>query len=177
MKKLSRSTLGSFVAVDVETTGLYPLRGDRIIEIGAIKVMNSVLADVFHSLIGCERRISKCARLVHGISNEMLIQKPDPYTAFGAFRSFVGYSVLVAHNAIFDKSFLRKEYRRLGWVFPNKLICSLELAKKTISGLPDYRLATVARHLLGEQLSERSTHRALDDARLTARVMLELSRR
>jgi len=84
---------------------------------------------------------------------------------------------LVAHNAKFDVKFLRYELSRLGRRLSNRSICTLKLSKKRFPELPNHTLGTVARHVLGEVPPDLQRHRALDDARLTARVWLAMARK
>ncbi len=162
-----------FVAFDVETTGLSASRGDRIIEIGAVALEGGKIIDEFHSLINVRKRISMQAQYIHGITGEMLKGRPGPDRIFPEFRAFAGKSTLIAHNAGFDLSFLRHEYGRIGLGFHNKHICTLELSRRSIPRLRNHRLETVYRHLFGK--SKKQLHRALDDARMVAKIWLELT--
>ena len=164
----------SFVAFDVETTGLSPMLRHRIIEIGAVKLEDGTITTSFHSLIACDRPISKGAQRVHGITDDMLNGQPPPEQVFKDFREFIGKSMLAAHNARFDRSFLRNEFSRLGWGLPNRMQCTLKLSRRRLPELPNHRLETVAKHLLGDLPLEMMHHRALNDAHLTARVWLAL---
>ena len=162
------------VVFDVETTGLSPMRGHRIIEIGAVRLEKGTITTSFHSLIACGRPISKGAQRVHGITGDMLSGRPPPEGVFVDFRAFIGKSVLVAHNTRFDRSFLRNEFGRLGWGLPNRMMCTLKRSRRRLPELPNFRLETVARYLLGDLPKDIRLHRALDDARLVARVWLTL---
>jgi DNA polymerase-3 subunit epsilon len=163
-----------FIACDVETTGLSPSRGHRVIEIGAVRVKNGTPVKEFHSLIACGRGITKGARQIHGISEAMLQGQPEPQTVFAAFRTFIGQTPLAAHNAAFDLDFLRSEFSRLGWSLTNPTLCTLQASRRRLPWLPNYRLETVARHLLGDLPADTWLHRALGDARLVAKVWLKL---
>jgi DNA polymerase III epsilon subunit len=163
-----------YIAIDVETTGMSPMRGHRIIEVGAVKIGQNTLGPEFHSLIDCGRRITKGAQKVHGISNSMLHGQPKPENVFQKFRSFVGSADLVAHNAQFDRSFLVAEYGRLGWRLPNQFICTLRLSQRNLPRLSNYKLITIARYLLGNRAKNAQTHRALNDARLAAGIWLKI---
>ncbi len=162
------------VALDVETTGLSPQRGHRVIEIGAVRVVNGELTEEFHSLIDCGVSISMSAQRIHGITPAMLRGQPPPAVAFGAFRNFIGHALLVAHNAPFEISFLQHEFGRLGWPLSNRFRCTLRTSRRRLHMLPDYRLETVARHLFGPMPAGIRRHRAIDDARLVARVWVAL---
>lgn len=170
----SRFHIGTSVVVDVETTGLSPLAGHRIIEIGAISLKEGRLIDEFESLVDCGRTISKSAQRINGITDMMLRNQPKPKFVFNGFRNFIGDSTLIAHNANFDRLFIRHEFERLGWQFLNHTICTLDLSRRMIPSLPNHRLETVARYLFGTLLDTAPRHRALADARLTARVFVAL---
>ena len=166
-----------YVVFDVETTGLYPQRGDRVIEIGAVVLDKGCVAQQFHSFMNPGRPIPKSVQKLHGITNDMLAGEPAPEAVVPLFHQFIGRTCLVAHNAKFDMSFLRHEFGRQGLSLVNKCRCTFRTAKRLFPRLPDYRLETVCRHLFGDALNGMKRHRALDDARLTARVWLELQQR
>jgi DNA polymerase-3 subunit epsilon len=162
-----------WVAIDVETTGLSPLKGDRVIEIGAVAFSNEGIASEFSSLVCTERKISPRALAIHGITSGMLLGQPRPEEVFPSFLRFAGASTLVAHNAPFDLSFIRHELARLGLGLKNRHVCTLKKSRGLLPRLPDYQLETVARHLLGAR-SVGGLHRALNDARLVARIWIEM---
>lgn len=164
-----------YIVVDVETTGMSPGRGDRVIEIGAVAVEEGRLAAGFSSLIRTGHPIHRDAQKVHGISDTMLRDAPGPGDVWPEFARFIGSSALVAHNARFDLLFLRHELSRLGLGLPNSHHCTLSLSRRCLPYLPNHRLETVARHLLGDIPHDCRLHRALDDARLAALVWLELT--
>lgn len=163
-----------FVVIDVETTGLSPWRGHRVIEIGAVAVEAGKIADEFHRLICTGRRVPRSAMRVHGLSDAQLQGEPSPEDVYPELRRFLAGSPLVAHNIRFDMGFLRCEFARLGIGLPNRGYCTLRLCRRRLPRLPDYRLETVARHLFGELDPGVCLHRALADARLTARVWMAL---
>jgi DNA polymerase III epsilon subunit family exonuclease len=163
-----------YVVFDVETTGLRLWRNDRIIEIGAVAVIGEDMVEEFCTLIDSDKPVTKAAQKVHGITREMLVGQPRAEEALTAFRQFVANSTLVAHNADFDIGFLGYEYSRIGQGLRNRHICTLKLNRKLYPQLPDYRLETVAKHILGIEIDEGRQHRALDDARLTARVWIKM---
>lgn len=162
------------VIFDVETTGLSASRGDRIIEIGALAVENEYIVGEFHTLIDVVKQIPCAVRRIHGITNDMLIGKPRPEEVFPQFRDFIKNSILVAHNAQFDVRFLRYEFGRQGYGLDNRYLCTLEMCRKRFPRLPDHKLETVCRHLFGQHVEEVRMHRALEDARMVARVWLEM---
>jgi len=162
------------VVVDVETTGFSVQRGGRVIEIGAVAIEAGRIVAELGTLIDTGAEISYGAYRVHGISAAMLAGKPAPADVWSSFREFVGDAELVAHNSPFDSAFVRHELALLGQRLPNQWGCTVRLARRRLPHLPNHRLETVARHLLGEIPADCRLHRALDDARLTARVWLEL---
>lgn len=162
------------VIVDVETTGLSTANGGRVIEIGAVVVEGSAIVAELGTLINTRTPIHYGAQRVHGISSEMLRGKPEPREVWPQFLEFVADSPLVAHNSAFDSGFIRKELSLLGLLLPNSWHCTVRLARTRLPHLPNHKLETVARHLLGEIPADCRLHRALDDARITARVWMEL---
>lgn len=162
--------LKGVVIFDLETTGLHPERGDRVIEIGAIKWTQGSRRETFHSLIQTDRHIAKAARSIHGIHPGMLENMPSAKDVFRSFSSFIGQSLLIAHNARFDIGFLRREFCRIGLGLSNPYGCTLRMSRKLCTGLPDYSLVSVYRRLCGEAPREIQPHRALHDAYLTARI-------
>jgi DNA polymerase-3 subunit epsilon len=172
---MSQKAGDSFVAIDVETTGLSFFAGDRIIEIGAVLVEEGRIVSEFDQLIHTLRPISHSAQRVHGIGNRMLQGKPAPEEVIPRFCQWAGSQPVIAHNARFDLGFIRQECSRLGLHFPNRFSCTLTLARRRLPGLPNHRLETVARHLLGELPAEITLHRALADACLVAQIWLAMT--
>jgi DNA polymerase-3 subunit epsilon len=177
MSRQARQRKRRCVVVDVETTGLSPLRGERIIEIGAVTVDGSGIVDEFHSLIDPGTRIALQASHVHGITSDMLAGKPKPEEVLPGFHRFIRDCALVAHNASFDVSFLRYEFSRLGLGFNNPCHCTLTMSRQRFPNLRDHKLETVYRHLFGPPPDGVRLHRALDDARMVARVWMEMMKR
>lgn len=162
------------VMFDIETTGLFPQRGDRIIEIGAISLEDNKILETFHTYINPERPIANSAQKIHGINKDMLAGQPTPESALRVFNSFVSGNILISHNAKFDVRFLRYEFSRLGLNLTNKYLCTLVMSRNFFPDLPDHRLETVYRHVAGCSTGEIKIHRALDDARLVAEIWMKL---
>jgi DNA polymerase III epsilon subunit len=164
-----------FIVFDLETTGLSPQRGDRVIEIGAIAVENWRLTEEFHRLIHTEKTIHRSAQRVHGYSNNMLSSQPDAAQVFPEFHRFIAESPLVAHNAAFDLRFLRSEFNRMNLVLTNRHYCTLKLCRRLYPQLPNHKLETVTQFLFGPAtVKKQRLHRALGDSRLTAMVWLKM---
>jgi len=167
----------TFVAVDIETTGLSYKTGERIVELAGVAVDSGMTMAEFKSLIKVEKRISTSAFKVHGITDAMLSDAPGPAEVITAFRKFACTRPLVAHNAAFDMAFLRYEYARLGLGFSHKYFCSLRLGRRLLPQLPSYSLEALYLHLFDALPEGATLHRALDDARLVAGVWRELIKR
>ncbi len=165
-----------YTVFDVETTGLYPRRGDRIIEIGAVSIRDGIVNGEFHSIVHVEKKITKGAKQVHGITDDMLVDGPRPEIVYPRFKTFINESVLIAHNARFDMGFLRAEFHRLGLGLASRHICTLEMSRRRYPELGDYTLQTVYRYLFGLVLEGTQRHRALDDARMAAGIWIEITR-
>ncbi len=161
-----------YVALDVETTGFSPKNGDRVIEIGAVAIENQSIVAEFSSLIDVNKMIPWRVQQVHGITNEMLSGEPKPDVVLPDFYEFIAGSVLVAHNAVFDIRFLKHEFALLGISLNNRSLCTLKMSRKLYPHLPNHKLDTVSRYLLGESANQMQRHRALDDAKLTAMIWL-----
>ena len=103
------------IVLDTETTGLDPLRGDRIVEIGCVELVNHVASGkIFQSYINPERDMPEGAFRIHGLSTQFLADKPVFAAVADDFLSFVAEDMLVIHNAVFDLGFLNAELEKLG---------------------------------------------------------------
>lgn len=176
ISKDSMNAAARVIAIDVETTGLLPRRGDRVIEVGAVALQGGIIVEEFHSLINAGARITFAAQRIHGITSDMLACQPAPDEVFPKLLEFIGLSILIAHNAPFDMQFLRAELSRLGRSLSGKHICTLALSRRRFPDLPDHSLEAVYRHLCGRMPEQARRHRALDDARMAARIWLEMTR-
>jgi len=163
-----------YVAVDLETTGLSPRAGHRVIEIGAVALEEGRVVGEFATLIDAGVSVPYAVQAIHGITDEMLAGQPRPEEALPLFAAFIRESTLVAHNAPFDLRFLSHEFARLGLGLPHPHRCTLALSRRRLPRLPDHSLETVYRHLFPEAELLRQSHRALDDARMAARIWLKL---
>lgn len=161
-------------AIDVETSGLSQYGSDRVIEYAAVKIYNGEIVSEFSTLIYAPCPIHHEAKRVHGITREMLHDKPKPDDAWLLFLEVVGKAPLIAHNAKFDMGFIRHELARMGKRLSNKSICTLRLARKRYPRLTSHKLESVARHVLGEIPADCRLHSALGDARLVARIWMAM---
>jgi DNA polymerase-3 subunit epsilon len=163
------------IVLDTETTGLDPLRGDRLVEIGCIELLNSIPSgQTFHRYLNPQRDIPAEAFAVHGLSAEFLADKPFFADVVDDLLAFIGDAPLVIHNASFDVGFLNAELDRCGKVAiaRDRLIDTLMLARRKFVGVRNSLDDLCAR--FGIDNSKRTTHGALLDAQLLAEVYLEL---
>lgn len=162
------------IVLDTETTGLSVRNNGRVIEIGAVAVENGQITAELATLINSGTPISYGAYRVHGISEQMLAGRPTPQEVWPWFLEFAGNSPLVAHNAAFDRTFINHELHLLGMSLANPWHCTVRLSRRKLPRLMNHKLETVYRHLFGGLPEEMQRHRALDDARMAARVWMEL---
>jgi DNA polymerase-3 subunit epsilon len=164
------------IVFDTETTGIMPGDGHRIVEIGAIELVNRVpTGRHFHSYLDPCRPMPKDAEAVHGLSSAFLTGQPVFEMVIDEFLAFIGDAPLVAHNAMFDMEFLNWELRRAGMppLSLDRAIDTLEIARKKHPGAKHSLDALCQR--FGIDLSARTKHGALLDAELLARVYVELT--
>jgi DNA polymerase III subunit alpha, Gram-positive type len=160
----------SFVVFDLETTGL-DCESDRIIEIGAQKIVGTKVVDEFSSLISVTEQISSVVEKLTGISNSMLKGQPKIEPVLGKFIDFIKGSILVAHNATFDVSFLRAECSRLGLDMSWPALCTLKMARQYLSELESKSLDSIAEHY---GFAFESRHRSIGDVKVTVSLLQEL---
>lgn len=163
------------VLFDTETTGLEPLKGDRVIEIAALELVGDLpTGRQFHVLIDPERDVPAEATRVHGFSRADLDGKPKFAEVFEEFLEFIADDDLIAHNARFDFGFLNAELARVERppLAETRMIDTLDLARERFPGMPNSLDALCRRYNI--DLSARTTHNALLDCQLLADVYVEL---
>jgi len=157
----------TFVAFDLETTGLSP-QLDRIVEIGAVKFVDGKEVGRYGTLIYPEMAMPPGAAAVNGITDDMLQGQPLVSQALPDFLQFIAGAVLVAHNAAFDLGFVRSAMGRLGLgLLGNDFVDTRVMAQKAYPGRANYKLQSLAVDLGIEALE---AHRAVDDARVCLAV-------
>ena len=163
------------IVLDTETTGFEPHDGDRIVEIGAVELINHLpTGKTYHQYINPKRNMPEGAFSVHGLSEEFLSDKPTFDLIAGEFIDFVADSKLIIHNASFDMKFLNAE---LSWINYDLLplsqaIDTLALARKKFPGSPASLDALCRRFSIDN--SARTLHGALLDSEILAEIYLEL---
>lgn len=164
------------VVLDTETTGIDPLQGHRIIEIGCVELENRrFTGNTYHQYINPEREVESEAIEVHGITNEFLIDKPKFTDVVEEFIQFISGAELIIHNAPFDVGFLNHEFKlcdnKLGKISGySAVLDTLVMARKRYPGQRNSLDALCKR--LGVDNSKRELHGALLDAEILADVYL-----
>lgn len=163
------------IILDTETTGLDPATGDRIVEIGAVELINHLpTGRTFHVYINPERDMPKEAEAVHGLSTAFLSDKPVFAAIAQDFLDFIADATLIIHNASFDIGFLNAELGFLGHpsILPERVVDTLHIARQKHPGSANSLDALCRRY--GIDNSKRTKHGALLDSELLAEVYLEL---
>lgn len=163
------------IALDTETTGLKPEEGHRIVEIGCVEMMNGIpTGQEFHTYINPERDVPAEASAISGITTEFLKPHPLFINVVDDFLAFIGTSTLIIHNARFDMGFINHELGRLKRpLLPaTRATDTVMMARRRFPGSPANLNALCKRFQI--DLSTRDKHGAIVDARLLARVYLEL---
>jgi len=159
----------AFTVFDTETTGLDP-RSCRLVEIGGIRFDGRGVISRFNVLIDPGIPMPSEVTKINGITDAMLKGKPAAAAVLPDFLRFVGDSVLVAHNAPFDLSFVNEELARVGGKpLANRVVDTRLFAREVFPGLPKYALQDLAVRLGIEALE---AHRAEDDARVCMELFL-----
>jgi DNA polymerase-3 subunit epsilon len=164
------------IVLDTETTGLDARKGDRLIEIGCVELVNRNPSGVeFHAFINPEtREVHPDAERIHGISTAFLKDKPLFSKVVDGFLDFIGADTLVIHNANFDIGFINMELERLkfGPITVDRVIDTLALARRKHPAGPNTLDALCKRY--GVDTTQRTKHGAIVDSLLLAQVYVEL---
>jgi len=163
------------IVLDTETTGLDPATGDRIVEIGAVELINHMpTGRTWHQYLNPQRTMPKEAFDVHGLGDDFLRDKPLFKAVARDFLGFIGDATLVIHNAPFDMKFLNAELRAadLTPLPMARAIDTVMLARQKYPGSPASLDALCRR--FGVDNSAREKHGALLDSEILAEVYLEL---
>ena len=163
------------IILDTETTGLDPKMGHRLVEIGAVELINHTPTGVnYQTYINPERDVDPGAQEIHGLTNEFLKQHPKFGDISAEFIDFLSNSTLVIHNAPFDLAFINMELNRLGEpsISSERVIDTLVLARKKFPGAQANLDALCRRFAIENR--HRELHGALVDAALLADVYIEL---
>ena len=159
----------TYIVFDIETTGFSSIR-DRIIEIGAVKVVNGRIVDRFSTFVNPQRPIPFEITNLTSITDEMVMDSPAIDVILPQFLEFIGDGVLVAHNAGFDVGFIEQNCRNLGLNDHFVYLDTVALARVLLPTLSKYKLNVVAKAL---NISLENHHRAVDDAGATAEIFVK----
>jgi DNA polymerase-3 subunit alpha (Gram-positive type) len=162
-----------FVIFDTETTGLSPKQGDRMIELGAVKVKGRKIIDTFETFINPRRQLDPGAQLINHITEDMVASAPYSDEVLPRFMEFVGGACLAGHNVKFDLEFVCFELSLMGRKLKDETpaIDTLLMARRFMPHLTSFKLSNVARSF-GVTIED--THRALSDVKLTHSIMNHL---
>lgn len=152
--------INSFVALDVETTGLNPAE-DKIIEIGMAKVIDGELVERYTALLNPKRDIGARIAALTGITQEMLADKPVIADLMEQILSFIGDYPILGHNVSFDYSFLKKAAVNSGFSFEKQGVDTLKLARRLLPQAEHKNLEFLCRYF---GIDAGNSHRAYDDA-------------
>ncbi len=160
------------VVLDFETTGMSPDRGDRTIEVGAVRLEAGQVTGRFQSLMNPGIRINTFIENFTGITNDMVCAAPCCESVMHEFSAFIDGHDLVAHNASFDRRFLDAEFSRIGRRYCGGFVCSMLAARRVYPQAPNHKLGTLVdyRDIPGDG----TFHRALADAEMTAGLWLDM---
>lgn len=163
----------TYVAFDTETTGLEPTRGDEIIQLGAVRIVNGKIipGEIIDQLIDPQRSIPEASMAIHGITPKMVANQPTIGQVLPHFHRFAEGAVLVAHNAAFDMRCLQLKETQAGVKFDNPVLDTLLLSSIIHPHQQSHSLDELAARL---NLTNIGRHTALGDAIVTAEVLLKM---
>ncbi len=162
--------MAHFAVLDIEATGGSP-RKDRIIEIAIYRHDGQKIIDSFESLIKPEIAIPPFIAGLTGITNDMVAESPAFYEVAKRIVEITEDCVLVAHNARFDFDYLRNEFKRFGYEYRRKRLCTLKLSKFLCPGLSSYSLPEICKYF---DIEVKHRHRAFGDALATVSLFENL---
>jgi DNA polymerase-3 subunit epsilon len=173
---LGVATTRELVVLDFETTGLTPAF-DRTIEVAATLLVDHRPVETFHQLMHPGMGLPSFITSLTGITEAMLHGQPRPEQVMPRLHQFVRGLPIVAHNAAFDRGFLRAELARTGLKLENEFLCTMRLARRLAPDLPSYRLDALVDSLQVRTPDARQFHRAVADVNHTVAIWQNLHAR
>ncbi len=162
------------IAIDIETSGQYPI-SDDICEIAAVKSLGGKVLETYQTLVKPRERLTDFIISIHGITNEMVKDAPRVQEVLPDFLNFVKDGVIVGHHSPFDLGFLVYDLEKMGLPIPKQpALCSSLLARNSIVGPPNHKLQTLVKYL---GLDGGQAHRALDDSVACLQLVFECFKR
>lgn len=159
-----------YTIIDVETTGGRADR-EKITEIGIVRFDGEKIIETYETLIDPERSIPYNITKITGITQEMVADAPKFYEVAKKIVEMTTGAIFVAHNSRFDYGFIREEFKRLGFTFMRKQLCTVRLSRKAFPGLRSYSLGNLIKHF---GFTAERRHRALDDAIATTELFQKI---
>lgn len=156
-----------YAIVDIETTGGMARR-DRITEIGIVLYDGGKIIDTYDSLINPERSIPANITRITGITDKMVADAPKFFEVAKRVVEMTEGAIFVAHNVRFDYTFIREEFKSLGYTYSKRQLDTVRLSRKSFPGLRSYSLGNLINHF---GISVKNRHRALDDALATTELL------
>ncbi len=155
-----------YAIVDIETTG-NSYKNGQITEIAIFRYTGNEITDSFETLIKPDIDIPYFITKMTGINNKMVKDAPKFYEVARRIIEITAGCIFVAHNVHFDYRFLKEEYKRLGYNFNRKKLCTVQLSRKLLPGYPSYSLGSICSAL---NIDINSRHRASGDAMATVKL-------
>lgn len=162
--------VNDYIALDVETTGLDPVR-NRLLEIGAVKVQGRTVCGTYETLVDAGVPVPARIRELTGITDEMRRTGKRTEEAIRGFLEFRGELPVVGHNVSFDYGFLKQAAAEAGCVFETGALDTLKIARRVLPELPSRTLTAMCAYY---GIDQGNAHRALDDARSAHLLLLQL---
>jgi DNA polymerase III subunit epsilon len=162
-----------YAIVDIETTGGSPV-SEKITEIAVFIYDGEKIVDELSTLINPEKKIPYYITALTGITNAMVAESPKFYEVARRFVEITQNCIFVAHNVSFDYQFIRNEFKRLGYEYSREKLCTVQLSRKLVPGLPSYSLGKICNHL---NINIHERHRAGGDALATTKLFEYLLKR
>lgn len=159
----------SYISIDLETTGLDPKK-DKIIEIGAVKVINGIVTDTFETFVDPGKKLSDISMKITGITEEDVADARSMDAILVELMEFIGDLPLLGHRILFDYSFIKKAAVNKGLLFDKQGVDTLKIARKFLPELESRKLEDLCKHFS----IVHNPHRALSDAKATHELFLEL---